>query len=227
MAADVGGLLSQEDTIIYPKGRSYWIYWRIHLLLVMMTANIKRSCLGSDHPVNRVDTAEGKKQQQQFSDTDDILAIAALLDLASSYKDAPKKPTSVQAAEGNKYKIVEKSFDKTWIESINKSISEPFKAAKDLWSNYQSMKEANTIGADKYFHCVGHCEASREGSAGVIVSQLLGDAREVFDFLVKLDSRAECRADLAANQTGRSSNSSVSCKDACSQFRPKGLNPKY
>lgn len=33
----------------------------------------------------------------------------------------------------------------------------------DFWKNYQNMREANTIGADKYFHCVANCQASRRG----------------------------------------------------------------
>ena len=43
------------------------------------------------------------------------------------------------------------------------------------------MIAANTIGADKYFHCVANCEASRQGPVGVGMSVMLSEVREISD----------------------------------------------
>ena len=29
----------------------------------------------------------------------------------------------------------------------------------DFWKNYSNMREAKTIGADQYFHCMANCQA--------------------------------------------------------------------
>lgn len=38
-------------------------------------------------------------------------------------------------------------------------------AIDDFWRNYNDMRNANTIGGDKYFHCKANCEAARRGQA--------------------------------------------------------------
>lgn len=45
------------------------------------------------------------------------------------------------------------------------------------------MKEDNTIGNDKYFHCLAHCDASSMGGVGVITSQIIGVGREATNML--------------------------------------------
>lgn len=45
----------------------------------------------------------------------------------------------------------------------------PIQAAQgtgDFLNNYMNMRNANTIGADKYFHCMANCQASQRGPGG-------------------------------------------------------------
>jgi len=102
-----------------------------------------------------------------------------------------------------------------------------FGGAGDLYRNYKDMRDANTIGADKYFHCMGHCEASRRGDGGKNASELIGEGREQFDETIKGDSRKDCDADRAANNQGRSANPNTPCKQVCGSLRPNGLDPRY
>lgn len=105
-----------------------------------------------------------------------------------------------------------------------------FGADKDFWDNYQDMRDANTIGADKYFHCKANCEAASRGAGGDIESSLLSEMRELFDEYVKGDPPSACNADRAANDHGRRAgrnNRNVDCSQACNPFRPNGLDPKY
>jgi len=102
-----------------------------------------------------------------------------------------------------------------------------FGGAGDLYRNYNDMRDANTIGTDKYFHCLGHCEAARRGDGGKDASELIGEGRELFDEKIKGDSRKDCNADRAANNQGRSSNPNIPCKQVCGSLRPNGLNPRY
>jgi len=46
-------------------------------------------------------------------------------------------------------------------------------AVKDFVHNYRAMRKANTIGADKYFHCPANCQASQRGSAGSATAELM------------------------------------------------------
>ncbi len=144
-----------------------------------------------------------------------------------AFLDARRPQVRLLAAEGEKFPVSEKSWGEKWLEAFVNRITEPYRAVKDLWSSYQNMRQANTIGADKYFHCTGHCEASREGPWGLAVSRSIGDGREMYGFVVKGDSWAECRADLMANEAGRSASPGMPCREACNQFRPTGLDAQY
>lgn len=106
-----------------------------------------------------------------------------------------------------------------------------FGADYDLFKNYLDMREAWTKGADKYFHCKGNCEAARRGPGGQLESWLISESRELWDhYGPKKDPTSACDADRRANNHGRqsgSNNRNVDCSQACSQFRPRGLDPKY
>lgn len=57
---------------------------------------------------------------------------------------------------------------------------------KDLQPNKNEMEDANTKpddegGADKYFHCKGHCEACGNGPGGEFASHSIGFGREATD----------------------------------------------
>jgi len=96
----------------------------------------------------------------------------------------------------------------------------------ELWRNYGQMKEANTRQSDKYFHCLGHCLASRERWGGKTMSHFLGWAREVTDVLRKGDPQMAVDADLFANNFGRLAAADGTCGD-CWKFIPNGLPEKY
>jgi len=100
-------------------------------------------------------------------------------------------------------------------------------ALGDFGRNYQDMRAANTIGADKYFHCKANCEAAKRGMDGLAC--FVSDAREWFDENVKGDPATASAADQAANQYGRTqgASSSQSCQQICLPFRPNGLPEKY
>jgi len=98
-------------------------------------------------------------------------------------------------------------------------------AAKDFVKNYQAMRDANTIGADKYFHCKANCEASQRGAEGKAVATVISDTREFVDQNVKGDPKSASDADQAANAFGRAqgSSSSQACSTSCSPLAPRGL----
>ncbi|GAB1355761.1 hypothetical protein MASR1M12_45100 [Erysipelotrichia bacterium] len=90
------------------------------------------------------------------------------------------------------------------------------------------MREANTIGADKYFHCKANCEAVR-CLGGKYVAETISEAREQFDHLIKGDPTWACNEDRNANFIGQQGGEhlDVPCSTICQQFRPRGLDPKY
>ena len=110
-----------------------------------------------------------------------------------------------------------------------------FRGSSDLYRNFKDMRDANTIGADKYFHCMGHCQASREGAGGRDASEFIGEGRELTDEYInnprkgipKDKNKKDCDEDREANRTGRDGDRNKSCKEICSPFRPSGLNDKY
>ena len=97
----------------------------------------------------------------------------------------------------------------------------------DFIKNYQDMRSANTIGADKYFHCMANCQAARRGPGGLDAAVGTSEAREWTDEHIKGDPASACDADRKANNQGRYSTPNTSCKDVCNSLRPPGLNPRY
>jgi len=114
--------------------------------------------------------------------------------------------------------------DKTWEPPYNNSDD----AIHAFLRNYYAMREANTIGADKYFHCKANCEAVRCPS-GLIIAILISEGREFRDQFIKGDPSWACTEDRAANEVGRKGgmNSKLPCSEVCAQLRPNGLDPKY
>ena len=95
-------------------------------------------------------------------------------------------------------------------------------AMGDFMRNYNEMRAANRIGADKYFHCKANCEATRRGPMGESTATGISNLRELADEKIKGDSAAACRADQAANAFGRSQSlaSSSACSVICGAFGP-------
>jgi RHS repeat-associated protein len=102
-----------------------------------------------------------------------------------------------------------------------------YRGTRDFTRNYQDMRDANTIGADKYFHCMANCQAAREGLGGRDAAALISEGRELTDQYIKGDRRSDCDADRAANRQGRNGDPNTPCSQACGSLRPNGLNPRY
>lgn len=100
----------------------------------------------------------------------------------------------------------------------------------DFVSNYGDMRDANTRGGDKYFHCKANCEASQRGIYGQGVAQRMSNLREITDQRIKGDPRSASLADQRANLVGRGGGSgfpSRPCSETCASVRPRGLPSRY
>ncbi|MBW2562413.1 MAG: hypothetical protein JRE40_16405, partial [Deltaproteobacteria bacterium] len=100
-------------------------------------------------------------------------------------------------------------------------------AANDFMWNLIDLKWSNVRNADKYFHCLANCQASRRGRSGKDVAFALSETKELYDTLIKGDSQEVCDADRAANETGRYGDPNKSCQDVCAQYRPPSLKGRY
>lgn len=100
----------------------------------------------------------------------------------------------------------------------------------DFMDNYMDMREANTIGADKYFHAKANCQAAQRGAISTRTAAAISNVREWTDQHVKGDPASASREDQVANVAGRSAgreNPGSSCSGLVSRFRPSGLDRKY
>ncbi|XP_003254334.1 serum amyloid A-2 protein isoform X1 [Nomascus leucogenys] len=52
-------------------------------------------------------------------------------------------------------------------------LGEAFDGARDMWRAYSDMKEANYIGADKYFHARGNYDAAKRGPGGAWAAEVI------------------------------------------------------
>lgn len=104
-------------------------------------------------------------------------------------------------------------------------------SVQDFARNYQDMREANTIGGDKYFHCKANCQAHRRGCGGL--AEAISDTREWLDENLKGDPADACRADQEANEWGRQGagdrgfTDGDDCRSTCNYYRPRGLPGSY
>lgn len=77
--------------------------------------------------------------------------------------------------------------------------------------NYYEMRDADTHGADKYFHAKANCEAAQRGVVGEMIAKAIGDLREFVDSYKNIyikkytieESLKDIQEDLEANQEGR------------------------
>ncbi len=104
-------------------------------------------------------------------------------------------------------------------------VGEAAGGAADFGRNYLDTRGANTIGADKYFHCKANCQASSRGPGGVFVAENLSDLREATDQVLG-DSKSACEEDQVANRTGQDG-AGQNCSDVCAKFLPTGLPESY
>ena len=90
--------------------------------------------------------------------------------------------------------------------------------------SFVNMQRDNTIGNDKYFHCVANCQSSR--AAGTMAACAVANAREDFQDLIKRHNE-DRQADEAANALGRNSAAGGgTCQQQCSQYIVTGINPR-
>ncbi|XP_063802405.1 serum amyloid A protein-like [Pseudophryne corroboree] len=86
---------------------------------------------------------------------------------------------------------------------------------------YMDMRDANYIGADKYFHARGNYDAAQRGPGGQWAAKVISNAREFGQMAGSSGrGREDSLADQRANEWGRSG------KDP-NHFRPNGLPKKY
>jgi hypothetical protein len=110
------------------------------------------------------------------------------------------------------------------VPAVNQAVG----AASDFVGNYKDMRDANTVGADKYFHCKANCEASSRGSVGDKTACLLSDSREWVDQNIKGDPPSASVLDQSANTFGRShAAAGGGCAVICGIYRPNGLPSQY
>lgn len=108
-------------------------------------------------------------------------------------------------------------------------------AADAFRRNFRDMVEANTKGADKYFHCKANSEASSLGQYGEDAAENLSDVRELFGQVVKgdpvVDSMEDQRANVAGRRAGRDLRDGqvhgADHRKACAPFRPRSLGRRY
>ena len=85
----------------------------------------------------------------------------------------------------------------------NKPVRQIIGAIHDFVNQYLTMRNENIIDNDHYNHAMANSRATQRGPLGEKTSKVLSDAREVFDYVFKGDSRGEVRQDQIANRHGR------------------------
>ncbi len=115
-------------------------------------------------------------------------------------------------------------------------LTAPIKTNSIFLKNYNDMKEANTIGADKYFHSLANCQSAQQASS--ITAFLLSAGREITDGLYnnpirkKLsfkDNFKDCYDDWNVDMDGLKMGKlypKTDCRILVNKYRPKGLNAK-
>ncbi len=102
-------------------------------------------------------------------------------------------------------------------------------AVEDFQRNKRLMEEAGFIGADKYFHCVANCQATRRGPHGEAMARTLSNSREWLQDRWP-GSHNDAAADQEANRAGREGarrDPCGSCDDICFEFRPNPLPGRF
>lgn len=92
-----------------------------------------------------------------------------------------------------------------------------------MWHNYQSLRDANFIGIDKYFHCMGNCQAAQWGRPGALAAAMISELREDSDFW-RGRPLWDSMEDMRANEVGRCG--WIDCRKTCSRYLLPGFTPK-
>ena len=106
---------------------------------------------------------------------------------------------------------------------------EEIESLEDFIRNYSDLRDANTLNADKYFHCKANCEAAQRGQSGEEIANTLSNVREYSDIL-RGGSFQDYTEDQLANTYGRirgAAEPNTDCPTLCNRFRPPTLAPQY
>ncbi len=107
-----------------------------------------------------------------------------------------------------------------------------YKAAiKELLSAYNDMKEANVKGGDKYFHCIGMCNATRRAGRNFV--DFIARSKEIYDLIKTAISKGlgnpliekakDSLEDMVANRIGINCSEEKTCEECCCEFKVPGI----
>ena len=133
---------------------------------------------------------------------------------------------------------VQNSLAKTILDNCVDSLNQIVGTISDFIRNYNDMKEANTIGADKYFHSKANCDGSKRGELGATVAKAISDFREFTDLFKNVllkgmtiaESLEDSKTDQEANEYGREQGRKYPNQDSRESvkiYRPNGLPERY
>ena len=121
---------------------------------------------------------------------------------------------------------------------IKQGTEESLKAIQKLLEGYKALKEANIIGADKWFHCLYMCKATRESKSPNLVLSL-GVLREIVDLLKgrfkgavdskigkkleEIEHALDSLEDMKANRKGIDCPPEKTCECCCNEYKVNGL----
>jgi peptidoglycan hydrolase-like protein with peptidoglycan-binding domain len=161
---------------------------------------------------------------ENFGYTDTILEKA----IRRFQKDNDLKEDGIMHPKGE--------TERALILNVKEKPKESGSAVGDFVKNRQDMVKEGRIGADKYFHCKANYEATKRGKDGEIAAHILRNARELL-WLPKEAYKTglkraidDSRQDQEANRHGRDASKTDkygSVQEACSKYRPRGLDERY
>ncbi|KAM4617714.1 uncharacterized protein O3C94_021632 [Discoglossus pictus] len=103
-----------------------------------------------------------------------------------------------------------------FVKDAGEFVIDALQGSWDMGRAYQDMREANYVGADKYFHARGNYDAAQRGPGGSWAAEVLSDVREHWQSSVSGRGDEDTRADQEANAWGRNGGDP-------NRYRPNGL----
>lgn len=124
------------------------------------------------------------------------------------------------------------------IESCIDALDQIIGTINDFIRNYNDMKEADTIGGDKYFHAKANCEGAQRGKIGKLVATVISEVREFTDAFRNVlekkmtieESIKDIKEDQEANRHGRKQGEMHPDENSgvlVDIYRPNGLPDRY
>lgn len=143
-----------------------------------------------------------------FDNIDSVLQEAE--DLQANIINEQQDISRIQAEYSNSHSDLIQGMINDLV-SLEDPLNTLFQTVSIFLVNYHQMREANTIGADKYFHARANCEAAQKGIVGEMIAKAIGDLREFLDSFKNIyikkytleESLKDIQEDLEANQEGR------------------------